>query len=296
MSCVLYNHHVKHVVTTCFLLGLFSGVFLEASGAQILGTRHFMYLSNQRIVTCEVLDGERAILNYINLGASFEVVHAPMLLLQTSDGRFYRGHVFQVEGAQNPAERYRVREVLRPREFGGYTVLGSYAFSAPLEKAFLRVGGRILELEALSADDFNAAGQNIERLDLTTENTKAAVIMAGFDRGYGEMHLGGRPDFDFLEEQFPGLELLPPLLLTAPQPLLPPSKQGLPEPVEIMVSAMVSRAGGVYDLKVTQGIDPELDEAAVNMVRHRWRFLPAVSNSEVADATLTLKVRFRPRD
>jgi TonB family protein len=293
---MLYNQHVKHVVTTCFLSVLLSGVFLEASGAQVLGTRHFIYLSNQRIVTCEVLDGERAILNYINLGESFEVVQAPMLLLQTSDGRFYRGHVFRAEGADDPAERYRVGEMLRPREFNGFTVLGSFAFASPLEKAFLRVGGRILELESLSADDFNAAGQNIERLDLAAANTKAAVIMAGFDRGYGTMHVGGKQGFEELERQFPSVELLPPLLLAAPQPMLPPGKQGLPEPVEVVISAMVSRAGGVYDIKVTEGLDADLDEAAVNMVRNRWRFLPAISNSRVADATLTLRVRFRPRD
>jgi TonB family protein len=296
MSCVLYNQHVKHLVNICLLLALSSGGVFGASGAQIPGTRHFMYLSNQRIVTCEVLDGERAILNYINLGESFEVVQAPMLLLQATDGRYYRGHVFLAEDPKDPAERYRVKEVLRPREFKGYTVHGSFAFTSPLQKAFLRVGGRILELEPLSADDFNGAGQNIERLDLTTENTKAAIVLAGFNRGYGVMHSGGKPEFDQLDEHFPSLELLPPVLLSAPLPLLPPSKRDLPQPVEVRVSATVSKAGGVFDVEVTQGIDPDLDEAAVNMVRNRWRFLPAISNSEIANATLTLKVRFRSGD
>ena len=71
-----------------------------AAGQAASGTRHFFFLSDQRIITVELINEQKSILNYINLGDSFEIIQAPELLILDAEGRPYHGHVIEVEGIQ----------------------------------------------------------------------------------------------------------------------------------------------------------------------------------------------------
>lgn len=256
-------------------------------------TYHYFYLSDQRVVTVELLDAQKAILNYINLSDGFEIIQAPMLVLLDGAGKPSYGHVIEVDNPSEASERFKVSDLLKPREYKGYNILGKYNFEPAPAKAYFKVGSRILEMEPLSKEDFELVAARIGEIDLAGQSPERVVREAGFNRGYGVLHRAGGEGSEELEKLFRDLELVPPILLANPQPGLPKSALNLPDPVVVKLSALVTRSGGVHKLEVRQGINPTVDEIAIEAVRNSWKFLPAISKGEVADATLTLNVVFQ---
>ncbi len=257
------------------------------------GTRHFFYLSDRRVVTLEVVSAERAILNYINIGDSFELMDAKRLVILDGGKGAYHGQVIELENVEDPSEKYGVTDLLRPGQFVGYTILGDFQFQMSPRRALLRIGSVILELEPLSREDFELAAARIEKMDLDRADRRTMIIMSGFDQGYGRLHPAGSEPAEELSRFFPDPELWPPVLLASPLPLLLAVGRELPDPVEVKIQLVVTRAAGLYDISVVQGVHPEVDRMAVQALRNSWRWLPAVSNDRVVDAQLTVTVRFR---
>ena len=261
--------------------------------AQSEGEHYYLYLSDVRIVTIEITDSKTVILNYINFGDAFDTVQPPWLVLVDRAGNPHRGHLIEVEGASYEAGRYKAFDLIRPNSFAGYSILGNFRFKAPPQKAFLKIGGRILELESISSDDFELVAARIGELDLGVENSKAAVMRAGFETGFGSMYRAGSTESQSLEAFFPDEEVVPTVLLSNPSPRLPSSEASRPDPVLVVIGVTVSPAGGLYDLEVKEGINEALDELAVETVRNSWVFLPAISKKKVVESRLTLNVVFR---
>ena len=257
------------------------------------GTHHYFFLSDRRIVTVELMNTEKAILNYINLGDTFEIIQAPMLVILDLQQARYRGHVFEVENPTDPAQRFKVTDLLQPHQFRGYSVLGNYRFKRSPERAYFRVGGIILEFEPISREDFELVAARIEGMDLTDTDSQRIVLEAGFRRRHGVVIQAGTEEARELERYFPDLNLLPPLLLANPPPRLSSSVVNLPDPPVVKLSAFVSRGGRVFKLGVIEGINPELDALAMETVRNSWKFLPAISKNEVAEVEMTLNVVFQ---
>lgn len=260
---------------------------------KIAGTRHYFYLSDQRIIALELTDTRKAILNYFNIGDTYELIQAPLIAVLDAQGGIHRGHVFEVEKVEDPADPYKVSDLIKPGEYRGYTVLGKYDLPTPAVKAYFKLGGRIVEFEPVSAENFEWVAARISQLDLTRPDKKEMVLRAGFFRGHGTLHLEGAPGGAELRKYFPDTDLLPPPLLASSQPALPPEFAHLPDPVVVKVRAVVSRSGGLRDIEVREGINPKLNQLAVESVRNSWRFLPAISKGETATAELTLNVVFR---
>jgi TonB family protein len=275
-------------------LALVSGVVGEAAAQpkRLSGTRHFMYLSDQRILTLEVTNSQSVILNYINLGQAYDLVEAPMLVLVDQAGGGYRGHVLLDEESTDPSARYKVGELLAPHKFQGFTVLGDYRMEMPVTSAYFKTGGRILELEPLLPSDFDRIARQIGAIDLSIEDGAFALGKAGFNRGYGTLHSAGTPEAASVEAFFPETELLPPIALAKPAPKVPPALSALPDPVVVQVKLMVSKSGGLYELKVGKSPNAALAEIAMETVRNSWRFLPAISKGQIANAEVTLNVVF----
>ncbi len=110
-----------------------------AAGQAASGTRHYFFLSDQRIITVELINEQTTILNYINLGDSFEIIQAPGLLILDAEGRPYHGHVIEAEDANHPSERFKVTELVQPDRYVGYNIWGNYSFQTLPEKVFLKV-------------------------------------------------------------------------------------------------------------------------------------------------------------
>ena len=280
-----------------------SGVFIvalpllalatSARGQALEGFRHYFFLSDQRIVTVELINPQKAILNYINLGDTYEFLEAPGLLILDSDGGFFNGHVLEIEEAEDPRERYKVSELIQPHVYVGYNILGNYRLGGSAEKVYFKVGSRILELEGVFEREFDFIASRVGALNLAIENGKQMVLQAGFREGHGVIHRIGSDEALPIEAEFPDLELIPPVLLLEPRPLLPSSRSHLPDPVMVQIKGMVMRSGGLSNPRVFQGIDPELDRRALATVENSWSFLPAISKGAVVDTELTLNVAFR---
>jgi len=264
-----------------------------AQPKQISGTRQYMYLSDQRILTLEVANSEKAILNYINLGQAYDLIEATNVVLLDELGGSCRGHVIAIEPVTDPTERYKVSELLAPKKFEGFTILGDFRMEAPAKTAYFKTGGRILELEALTAEDFEKAAELVAGIDLTTDDPKFALQRAGFTRGYGKIFFAGTPNADNLEKYFAQADVLAPIPVYRPAPKLPTKFADLPDPVFVELKLLVSKSGGLYQFEVTRSPNPTVGELAMETVKNSWRFLPAISKGQVADASLTLRVTFQ---
>ena len=278
------------MVTICLVLAT-GAAFGQPK--KVSGTTHFLYVSDQRVITLEVIDSQRIILNYINLGQAYELIDATQVVLQDQTGAAWPGHVIGIEPVTDPAERYQVNRLLEPRKFEGLTIWGDFEMEASCTRAFFKTGGRIMELEALADDDFDKVAEMIQSIDLDQQDTKLALRLAGFRRGYGQLFFAGSPEADKLDSLFVEVDPRPPVPIKRPAPELPSAFSALPDPVVVEVRLLVGQAGGMYQFQVVKAPDPALGERAIETVKNSWQFLPAISKGKVTDSELTLRVIFK---
>ncbi len=255
------------------------------------GSRYFLYLSDKRIVTLELVSGRRAVLNYINLDDAIEVLEAGNLVVVDTAGNTYRGHVFRADQELESGGFYFVSELIRPRQFRGYDIRGNFRFEQLPSRAYFRLGGRFVQLEPLTEEDFELVANKIGEIDLTAES-KLALVDAGFWRGYGQLHTAGSDEARQLRPLFPDLDPVPPVVLENPAPRLASRFGSLPDPVVVQLRLTINRVGGLLNPEVIHSPDPALGEQAVETVRNSWVFLPALSKGEPVDAELVVRVVF----
>ncbi len=253
----------------------------------------FLYLSDQRIVTVETADDSSIVLNYINLGDSFEILAAYNIVLLDDAGTVFRGHLFRLENPPDPTHIFEVTKLIRPAQFEGYVIAGKFDAKSPIARVLISVGGRILELEPMNARDFELMASRIGQIDLARKDRKSAIEAAGFMRGYGSLVFDGTAESAEFESFFPEVKVVPPVALATPQPRLPSSAQQLRDPVVVRVQATITKAGGLRDVHLLEGIEDKLDQIALQTVQNSWVFLPAISENELAEAELKLNVVFK---
>ncbi len=267
-------------------------VLTSQAGAEAQGSKYFFYVSDKRLATLELVLGKnKAIVNYINLDDVIELIEAPNLLILDANGKAYHGHLIVNENPGDGEARYRVSDLVKPRQYRGYDIVGDFRFQAPPREAYLRLGARIIRLDPLEKDDFEIEAAKVERIDLSAD-PKVALADAGYWRGLGELYFPESAEAEQLTSKFPGGGPLPPALLQSPPPRLPSKWTSLPDPVMVRLKAVVSPQGGLSKLEVLEGVNPEIDDLATETVRNSWLFLPAISNGEPAGAELTLNVVF----
>lgn len=258
----------------------------------VRGASSYLYLSDQRIITMEIVDDNNLILNYINLGDSFEMLEAPMVVLVDASGEHFNGHLISLEES-DPNNRYKISELMHPGEFVGYLIVGDFRTNEPIERALVQISGRILELESLTSEEFELQVARVGELDLAADDRKWAIERAGFSRGFGKLFFAGTEEAETVQEFFANDEVLAPVTLANPSPLLPSSESSRPDPIIVRLKAIISRQGGLHNIRVENGVSPKLDEIAVETVRNSWVLLPAISNNEIVEAEVTLNIVFR---
>jgi len=60
----------------------------------------------------------------------------------------------------------------------------------------------------------------------------------------------------------------------------------------VVIEATIDKQGGVKSTKVTRGLDPLLDQAAVDAVK-QWKYAPTLIDGEPVEVVVTITVRFR---
>ncbi len=255
--------------------------------------KQFLYLSAERIATAEIVDDHTVLLNYFNLGKTYEPLTSYQVVLLGSVGEIFRGHLFREESPKNPDETFTVSKLARPGEYAGYEIVGRHVSDGAVTRALMKVSGRILELEPLTPKQFELVAARIGELDLGNPDRSDAIRVAGFTRGYGRLALSGTPEAAGEERYFPDQSVFAPVPIATPEPRLPSSDQSLPDPVIVRVGAFVSRAGGLRGVTAIEGPSEKLKQIAVQTVQNSWVFLPAISANKVADAEMKLKVVFK---
>lgn len=255
--------------------------------------KQFLYLSAERIATLEFVDDHSVLLNYFNLGKTYELLTSYQIVLLGAEGEIFRGHLFREEAPKDPAEKFSVTKMARPGEYAGYDVVGRHVKDGVISRALMKVSGRILELEPLTPKQFELVAARIGELDLADPDRPAAIQRAGFARGYGSLALSGTAEAGGVESYFPDANVLPPVPIATPAPRLPSSEEALAEPVVVRVGVFVTRSGGLRDVTAVEGPDEKLKQIAVQTVRNSWVFLPAISGNKLAEAEMKLNVVFK---
>jgi len=253
----------------------------------------FVYLSDQRIVTLELVDRASIIVNYINLSDTYELFDPKNIVLVDDQGNAHRGHLIKLDNPESSEMPYRVSELLKPDTITGYEIVGGFELKGAARTVLFRIGGRILELEPVRTREFDLIAARIGELDIQASEARVSLERAGFRRGLGRLIFAGTPEAAEYESYFPEAKIVPPVPLAAPQPRLPSSEAGLPDPVIIRVKAIVSRAGGLRNIEVLDGLSEKLNRIAVETVRNSWIFLPAIADSKISESEVVLRVVFR---
>lgn len=292
---VLYNHYRKKGIVKLlrnlfgiWLIAFSITVFLEAAS-----DNQYLFLSDQRIVTLEFIDDKSVVVNYINLGDTFDLFFARNLVFLDAERTAYRGHLFELEGTEGEQQQFDVSDLIEPGEFSGFVIVGDFDFDSPPVTPMLKIAGKIFELEPLSGEQFEIVVARIGELNLKAGDKVEAIRRAGFGRGFGRVHLVGSDSAAEFEPYFKDEDVVAPVPLDTPPPRLPSSESERPDPVFVKIKAFVSRAGGLRNVEVVQGINKKLDQVALDTVQNSWRFLPAISGNEVAEAEVTLNVVFK---
>ena len=281
------------ILTACLGMWLAINTWSPICWAAQPGFLHFLYVSNQRVVTLELIDEGETILNFINLGKNFELLQSTNLLILDTTGRGYRGHLFKRDRADEEGQAFHVTDLVEPRQFKGYSILGSFRFKAPPVAVFFRLGARILELKPLTAEEFEKAADRVGNLDLEVENATLALYDAGFQQGMGQLLRAGTPEGDPIDALLSDSELYPPIILKNLAPRLLSKFSYLPDPVVVRIRLDVTALGGLVNHSVDEGVDPELDSIALEVVRNSWIILPAISEGKTAGAELVVQVEFK---
>lgn len=61
---------------------------------------------------------------------------------------------------------------------------------------------------------------------------------------------------------------------------------------QVVLQVLVGVSGRVEQVKIVRKLDPELDRAALQMARERWRFKPALAGAEPVPVWITVPVTF----
>ena len=253
----------------------------------------FLYLSNQRIVTLEVIDSNRAVVNYLNLSESYTVFMPSDFIVFGKQGQWKRTQVIKNEDLSDQDNRFFASHLIKPGDVYGAEIQGDLRIDGDVDAACLRIDGRILLFEKLLKRDLEVAISRISNIDMDRRNRKNAIQRAGFQRGFGKMIFEGSEAAEEYKQYFQEDPVFGPVAIADPKPLLPSAFRNLPDPVVVRVSGVISRFGGIKDMEVAKGLDPVLDEMAMETVRGSWQFLPAVQGGEVAEAEVKLNIVFR---
>ena len=278
-------------LTICLVVFMNTAWATQSLGGET-GVHHFLYVSNRRVVALELIDKSEAILNYINLGRNYELLESNNLLILDSAGEGYRGHLLKREKADDEGQIFQVTELFAPREFRGYSVVGNFRFRAPPRSAYLRVGSQVLELAPLDPDEFERLADWIGKLNLETENATLALYDAGFQHGFGQVLSAGTPEASPISNLLEKNNVLPPVVLKNPAPRLLPKFSHLFDPVVVRIRLELTAMGGITNLSLEEGVDPELDQLAIEVVRNSWVLLPAVSEGKMIRSEMILRVLF----
>jgi TonB family protein len=262
---------------------------------QAAAPKFWAYVGPQYVITAEAAGSYGVVLNFINLTDFVIVVQPNEFIYKGSSGRFYIGQVFDHESQDNRGEtfKYSASILLKGHSFTGLTVLGAFHEQDAVDELSVRIGAKRYYLVPLEKVEFEQLAARIGELDLENASPRAALQDADLNEMGSVKTTDGTSDWD---KDWQGL--LQPDGLNFPKIVARPPVQPTEEARKsrtygkVKLSALITRNGGIEDLRVERGLGRGLDERAMESVRNSWVFLPATKNGEVLEGRVAFEVVF----
>jgi len=279
-----------------WLAGLAPAMAVQAATGSP-GAKPWAYVGPQYIITAEVAGARSFVINFINLSDYVIVVQPNEFIYKGESERYYIGQVYDQESKDNRGEsfRYSASVLLKGRSFTGLTVLGAFLEQDRIAELSVRIGAKRFYLEPLEKVAFEQLAAKIGDLDLQSPNPRAALQEAWLEDLGRVRTTDGTSEWD---RDWQGL--LQPDGLNLPKIIEKPPIQPTEEAVKartygrVRLSALITKNGGLEDLKVDKGLGRGLDERALDAVKNSWVFLPATRNGEVLEGRIAFEVDFPP--
>jgi TonB family protein len=291
-SCYNCDVMLHTLVVLLAVASLAPGTALAEGGA-----KHFAYVSPQLVITAEVSGPHSFVVNFIDLSDFVMVVLPGEFIYKGSSGKFYIGQVFDKESRDNRGQvyRYSASTMLKSRSYAGLTILGDFQELDSIEELSMRIGAKRYYLQPLSREDFEVLAAKVGELDLTGESPQEALEAAGLSALGAVKSTDGTSEWD---RDWQGMVRSDGVILPkiVEKPAVAPTEEAVRNRTygRVRLSAIITRNGGVEDLRVEKGLGHGLDERALEAVKNSWVFLPATKNGEVLEGRLEFYVDFLP--
>ncbi len=255
----------------------------------------FAFVNPQYVITAEVDSAHSFVINLINLSDFVVVIQPNEFMYKGSSGRFYIGQVFDLEykNARGETQKYSASYLLKGYTFVGLTVVGAFHEQDQIEELSVRIGAKRFYLQPLDAGAFEQLATRISKLDLQSSNSSSALYESGISEMGTVRITDGTSEWD---RDWQGLltadGINPPKIVERPE--IPATPESLRSRTfgKVRLSAIITRSGGIQDLKVVKGLDRGLDKRAMEGIKNSWVFLPATKNGEVLDSSIYIEVDF----
>jgi TonB family protein len=260
-------------------------------------SRAFAYVGPQSIITVEPATARSFVVNFINLSDFVIVLQPNEFIYRGASGRFYIGQVFDQEHKDSRGElmKYTASVLIKGRSFTGLTVLGAFLEMDSVEELSVRIGAKRYYLQPLDKLQFEQLAAKIGELDLSSSNARYSLQEANIAEIGSVKSTDGTSEWD---RDWQGL--IRPDGINLPKiiekPPITPTEEAVKRKTygRVRLSALITRNGGIQNLKVEKGLGRGLDERAVEAVKNSWVFLPATKNGEVIEGAVFFDVDFPP--
>jgi len=255
----------------------------------------FAFVDANFVITAELADDHTFIVNFINLSDFVVVIQPSDFIYRTVSGSRYIGQVYELEH-QDPMgemQRYTASILLRGHSFAGLNVVGLFLERDQIEELSVRVGSHRFFLAPLEKDRFEQLARRIEKLDLDSADVEEMYRETNIQK----MGLLKNTDgSDAWDSDWEGLitpeGVNPPKAIETPAILIPENAKKSEEGYTVRISCLITKNGGIQNLKVVKSRDHNLDQRALDGVANSWIFLPATRNGEVFETVIQFDVAF----
>jgi TonB family protein len=259
----------------------------------------FAYVGRNYVITAEPAGAHSFMVNVINLSDYIIVLQPNDFIYRGKSGQFYIGQVFEQEykNTLGETQRYTASSLLKERRFAGLKITGVFHEQNAIEELSIRIGARRFFMQPLEKTAFEQLAKKIQNLDIENPDSAAELASANIQEMGHVKTTDGSPEW---EKDWEGLltadGINPPKILERPEIEPTPAARKARVYGKVRLTGIITKSGGVRDLRVTRELGRGLDERAAEGVRNSWVFLPATKNGEVYETQISIEVEFADPD
>ena len=192
-------------------------------------------------------------------------------------------------------QKYSASILVKGHSFTGLSVVGSFHEQDEIVELSVRIGAKRFYLQPMEKAVFEQLAAKIGDLDLNNPSPAAALAEANILDIGSVKSTDGTSEWD---RDWQGLisqdGVNPPKIIERPEITSTPEARRARTFGKVKLSAVITKNGGIQDLKVVKGLGRGLDQRAIDGVKNSWMFLPATKNGEVLETAIALEIEFPP--